>query len=99
MTLFYAIYGVKLLLPFNITKATFLIAKNFMQLSMASLLAIYAHILQKHNEDLAKICDCVLATHYASKQECERKNINYIVNYDFKAGELILVLNKTIESC
>ena len=97
MTPFYAVHGVKLLLSFDITEATFLTAKFFKQLLTASLLVIHARILQKCDEDLAKIHDHVLATCYASTQEFERKNINHIVNYDFKAGELILVLNKKIE--
>jgi len=94
---FYAAYGVKLLLPFDITEATFLIAKFSKQLSTASLLTIHACMLQKHDKDLAKIHDCVLAACYASIQEFERKNINHIVDYDFKARELVLVLNKKIE--
>jgi len=66
MTPFYAAYEVKLLLPFDITEATFLTAKFSMQLSTASLLAIHACMLQKCEEDLAKIHDHVLATHYVS---------------------------------
>jgi len=54
-------------------------------------------MLQKCGEDLAKIYDHVLATHYVSIWEFERKNINCIVDYDFKVGELVLVLNKKIE--
>jgi len=97
MTPFYAAHGVEPLLPFDIMEATFLTAKFSNQLSTASLLAICARMLQKHNEDLAKIHDCVLAAHYTSTREFERKNINCIVDYDFKTGELILVLNKKIE--
>jgi len=54
-------------------------------------------MLQKQEKDLAKIHNRVLAARYAFRQEFERKNINCIVDYDFKAGELILVLNKKIE--
>jgi len=55
-------------------------------------------MLQKHNEDLAKIYDRVLVACYAFTWEFKRKNINCIVDYNFKAKELILVLNKKIES-
>jgi len=97
MTSFYAAHGVEPLLPFDITETTFLTAKFSKQLSTASLLAIYAHMLQKHNEDLAKIHDHMLAAHYAFTWEFKRKNINCIVNYDFKTRKLVLVLNKKIE--
>ena len=97
MTLFYTAYGVKPLLPFDIMEATFLIAKFSKQLSTANLLTIHARMLQKHDKDLAKIHDCVLAARYASTQEFKKKNINCIVDYDFEAGELVLVLNKKIE--
>jgi len=97
MTPFYAAHRVKPLLPFDIMEATFLTAKFSKQLSTASLLAICACMLQKHDEDLAKIHDYVLATCYASTWEFERKNINCIVDYDFKTRKLVLVLNKKIE--
>ena len=96
-TSFYAAHRVKPLLPFDIMEATFLTAKFSKQLSTASLLAICACMLQKHDEDLAKIHDYVLATCYASTWEFERKNINCIVDYDFKTRKLVLVLNKKIE--
>jgi len=94
MTPYYAVHGVKPLHPFDITKATFLVARINSHLSMASLLSICAHMLQKHNEDLATIHDHVLTTRYVSTQDFERKNANCIYNFNFKARELVLVLNK-----
>jgi len=45
ITPFYAAYRVKLLLPFDIMEATFLIAKFSKQLSTASFLTIHARML------------------------------------------------------
>ena len=97
MTPFYATYGIEPLLPFDVTEVTFLTARISKHQSTVDLLAVHAHMLQKWEEDLAKFHDWVLAAHYALRWEFKRKNINCIVNYDFKAGELVLVLNKKIE--
>jgi len=63
---YYVAHGIKPLLPFDITEATFLIAPILMPLSTVDLLVVHAHMLQKHNEDLAKIHECVLTARYAS---------------------------------
>jgi len=54
-------------------------------------------MLQKHDKDLVTIHTWVLAARYTSIQEFEKKNANWICNYDFGTGELVLVLNKKIE--
>jgi len=46
---------------------------------------------------LATIHNRVLAARYASIQDFEKRNVNWICNYDFGTGELVLVLNKKIE--
>jgi len=97
MTPYYAVHGVKPLYPFDITEATFLAARINSHLSTASLLSIHARMLQKCDEDLATIHNCVLAARYASIQDFEKRNVNWICNYDFGTGELVLVLNKKIE--
>jgi len=68
-----------------------------MPLSTADLLVVRAHMLQKCNENLAKIHERVLTARYTSTRDFERKNANKVYNYDFKPGELVLVLNKRIE--
>jgi len=97
LMLYYVAHGIEPLLPFDIIEATFLIAPILMPLSTVDLLVVHARMLQKCNEDLAKIHECVLAARYAFTQKFKRKNINRIVDYDFKTGELVLVLNKKIE--
>jgi len=66
LTPYCAAHGIKPLLLFNITKATFLIAPILISLSMANPLVVCARMLQKCNKDLAKIHECVLTTCYAS---------------------------------
>jgi len=66
LTPYYVAYGIEPLLLFDITEATFLIAPILMPLSTVDLLAVHARMLQKRNEDLAKIHECVLTAHYAS---------------------------------
>jgi len=97
MTLYYAVHGVKPLHPFDITEAIFLTARINSHLSIASLLSICVYMLQKHDKDLVTIHTWVLAARYTSIQEFEKKNANWICNYDFGTGELVLVLNKKIE--
>jgi len=97
MTPYYAIHGVKPLHPFDITEAIFLAARINSHLSTASLLSIHACMLQKCDEDLATIHNCMLAARYASIQDFEKRNVNRICNYDFGTEELVLVLNKKIE--
>ena len=94
---YYATHGVEPLLPFDITKATFLTTAISTPLPTANLLVIWARMLQKHNEDLAKIHGRVLVARYTSIQDFKRKNANRISDCNFKSEELVLVLNKQIE--
>ena len=97
MTPYYAVHGVEPLHFFNVTEATFLAARINSHLSTASLLSIHVHMLQKRDEDLATIHNHVLAARYASIQDFEKRNANWIYNYDFGTGKLVLVLNKKIK--
>jgi len=60
-------------------EAIFLIASILMPLSIVDLLAVHARILQKHDEDLAKIHERVLTARYASTRDFERKNANKVM--------------------
>lgn len=97
LTPYYAAHGIEPLLPFDITEATFLSPSINSKLSDDDLLASRARSLAKRDEDLANIHDKVLAARYTSIRDFEKKNANRIRDYDFKAGELMPVLNKKIE--
>ncbi|KXN91253.1 hypothetical protein AN958_01575 [Leucoagaricus sp. SymC.cos] len=76
MTPYHAAHRVEPLHPFDITEATFLASSIMHHLSDSKLLAVCARMLQKHDKDLAKIHDKVLAARYASIHDFEKKNIN-----------------------
>jgi len=97
MSPFYAAHGIEPLLPFDITEAMFLVPKITAYLPTASLLTIHAQMLQKHEEDLARIHNHVLAARYTSTWDFEKQNTNWIQDYNFESGELVLVLNKKIK--
>jgi len=97
MSPFYAAHGVELLLPFDIMETMFLVSKITTHLPTASLLAICAWMLQKCEDNLARIHNHVLATRYTSAWDFEKQNINRIQDYSFDSKELVLVLNEKIE--
>ncbi|KAJ3503401.1 hypothetical protein NMY22_g18261 [Coprinellus aureogranulatus] len=94
---FFAAHGVEPLLPFDILHATFLLSDIQGPISDADLLAIRARQLERREEDLQLIRDRVIASRFASIEAFMQKFKNTIVDYDFKPGDLVLVLNKKIE--
>ncbi|KAF8574128.1 hypothetical protein K439DRAFT_1642418 [Ramaria rubella] len=52
---FYKVHGIELILPFDITEATFLIPKLEKPLSDEEVIAICARQLEKRDSDLADI--------------------------------------------
>lgn len=94
---FFAAHGVEPLLPFDILHATFLLPDLDGPVSDAKLLAIRARQLERCEEDLQLIRDRVIASRFASIDAFIQKFKNIIVNYNFKPGDLVLVLNKKIE--
>lgn len=97
MTPYYAVHGMEPLHPFDIMEAMFLASQVTKHLTDAELLTTHACMLQKCDEDLAKIHDKVLVMCYLSIRDFEKKNTNCIHDYNFKIGELVLVLNKKIK--
>ena len=53
-------HGMEPILPFDLTEATFLVPKVDKPLSYIDLIVIHAHQLEKREEDLAMVKDCVL---------------------------------------
>jgi len=96
-TPFFIAHGTKPLLPFNITKATFLLPNIPVQIPTSTLIAIRAWQLAKQEEDLAHIHTRILKSRFASIKDFERRFANMIHDHDFPPGSLILVLNKKIE--
>jgi hypothetical protein len=94
---FYAAHGVEPLLPFDILYATFLLPDINGPVSDAELLTLRARQLERRDEDLQLIHDRVLASRFASIEAFIQKHQHTIVDYNFKPGDLVLVLNKKIE--
>ena len=67
------------------------------RLSTEELLAIHARQLECRNEDLVLIHKHVIKARLSGIAKFMKKHKNTIVDYDFKEGELVLVLNKKIE--
>ncbi|KAF9472288.1 hypothetical protein BDN70DRAFT_818869 [Pholiota conissans] len=98
MSPFYAAHGVEPLLPFDITHATFLLPIITGKLSDVELLAMRARQLERREADIEEIAERVQKARFASIADFEKKHAATIVDYDFKPGELVLLLNKRIEA-
>ena len=90
-------HGVKPLLPFDITEATFMLPPITAKLATSDLLGLHARQLAKREEDLPKIHDNVVKSHFSSITQFEKHFKASIHDYNFQPGNLILVLNKKIE--
>jgi len=90
-------HGIKPLLPFDITLATFLVLDVAKPLTTTELIAIRTRQLQKHTIDLAAIHDNILHSRFASVRQFKRMFENTICDHDFKPGALVLVCNSIIE--
>jgi len=91
---FYALHGFE---PLDITHATFLLPDLSDKLTTVELLAMQGRQLERRDEDIADIQRRVLKARFSSIAEFERRHKHTIVDYDFRPGELVLVLNKKIE--
>ncbi|OAX31892.1 hypothetical protein K503DRAFT_702979 [Rhizopogon vinicolor AM-OR11-026] len=90
-------HGIELLLPLDITEATFLMPDFTSIFSTHELLTARACQLAKCDDDLALIHECILTSRYSSIKDFEQHFANIISDRTFKSGDLVLVLNKKIE--
>ncbi|KAJ3888834.1 hypothetical protein GG344DRAFT_52876, partial [Lentinula edodes] len=91
-------HGVEPLLPFDITQATFLLPEITSKLSDADLIGLRAQQLERREADLAQIHDKVVQSRFKSVEAFRRYHKNVIRDYKFEAGDLVLILNKRIET-
>ncbi|KIN96984.1 hypothetical protein M404DRAFT_94934, partial [Pisolithus tinctorius Marx 270] len=93
-SLFYMAHGVEPRLPFDIVKATFLAPFEVEFYLTSELIAHHApHQLQKCPEDLARIHDLVLRSHFTLVKDFVARFAHTIQDFDFEPGSLILVQN------
>jgi len=94
---YYMAHGVKPLLPFDISEATFMILDISQHLDTADLIAIRARQLAKQDDELASMHDRLLKSCFASIADFEHRFATTICDFNFKPGSLVLVLNKKVE--
>lgn len=95
---FFLAHGLEPLLPFDITEATFMLPAVSSIISTSDLISLRARQLEKRDEDLELAHERLLKSRLASVQDFQRRFANTIRDYAFKPGDLVLVLNKKIES-
>ena len=86
------VHGIEPLFPFDLTEATFLIPPPDTEpLSSSRLIAWRACQLQKRQEDLESICERVLKARFEFVKHFKAIFKNWIKDFDFRAGSLVLV--------
>jgi hypothetical protein len=91
-------HGVKPVLPFDITLATFLVPDVAQQLSTADLIAVRTRQLQRRESDLAAVHSNVLRSRFESVKQFERSFKRTIRDHDFQPSALVLMRNSAIET-
>ena len=95
---YFMAHGIEPLFPFNLSKATFLVPVSVTDpLSTSGLIAWHAQQLQKHGEDFQSIKERILKAHFDSIKQFEATFKNWIKDYDFPPGSILLVDNSQVE--
>ena len=94
---FYAATGAHPLLPFDIIEANYLLPPPGSLLETTDLIARRAVSLQKRPDDLARLRARVHGARNRAAIRFEKEHSATIQNFDFRAGDLVLVRNTAIE--
>ena len=94
---FYMAHGVKPILLFDITLATFLVPNLVKPLTTNELITTHAWQLKKQQDDLTAIHSLILKSCFALAQQFEKHFEHTIHDFDFKPGALVLVRNPGVE--
>ena len=89
--------GTHLLLPFDIVEVNYLLPLPESLLSTTNLIARCAVVLQKRQEDLARLWDRVHKMCNQAALQFEQHHFHTIRDFNFKAGDLILIWNTAIK--
>jgi hypothetical protein len=89
--------GTHPILPFDISKATYLVPLPTSTLSTTDLITFRAIALQKQRSDLHKLQSQVMAARVQAAVRFEHEHDATICNFDFKQGDLVLIRNTAIE--
>jgi hypothetical protein len=94
---YFAVTGTHPLLPFDIVEANYLLPPPDSLLSTTDLVARRAIALQKRQDDLVRLKDRVHLARNRAAIRFERNHSHTIRDFNFKAGDLVLVRNTAIE--
>ena len=89
--------GAHPLLPFNISKANYLLPPSDGVLSMMDLIVHRAIALQKHIEQLKELYNKVFSARLKAAVRFKKEHAHTMKDFDFKLGDLVLVRNTAIE--
>ena len=91
------VHGVEPVLLFNLTEAMYLSPPLNDNVSTTELLALHGRQLMKYEEDLELMGQCVLQAPFLSMKDFEQRFMHTIKDFKFKAENLVLVCNTSIE--
>ena len=92
------VHGVEPLFPFDLVEATFLVPPPDTEPpSPAGRIAWQARQLQKCQEDLELIRECIFKARFESVKHFKATFKNQIKDFDFRPGSLVLVCNTCVE--
>ena len=94
---YFAVMSTHPLLLFDIVKANYLLLLPNLLLSTTDLMARRAIALQKQQEDLLRLKDCVHSARNRTALHFERDHTHTIRDFNFKPRALVLVQNTAIE--
>jgi hypothetical protein len=96
---FFMAHGVEPVLPFDLEEATWLVnyPTDTLPVPTTDLLAARARALQKRDADLEQLREQVFTARVASTTRSATRNAGKIIDYDFQAGDLVLVRNSENE--
>ena len=94
---YFAVTGTHPLLPFDIIEVNYLLPPPDSLLSTTNLIVRWAIALQKRQEDLARLKECIHVACNHAAIRFEQDHSATIQNFDFSRGDLVLVHNTAIE--
>ena len=94
---YFAVTGTHPLLPFDIIEANYLLPPPGSLLTTTDLIARRAIVLQKRQEDLARLKERVHAARNRAAIRFEREHSATIQDFNFNRGDLVLIRNTAIE--
>lgn len=91
-------HGVEPLFPFDIIEATYMSPVFDTEISTEELIAQRARHLMKREVDLEVLRTKIYEDRVKSVRQWEKDNANRIIDFEFEAGELVIIRNSKIES-